>query len=162
DDRAPRPPAQLQPRGPRRGDDDGGVGDGDRHRLRPRGDAGGRHPRGRARGRRPRLQAGRRVDPALDPHARRVARPPHGARAGRAVRGRARRAARAVEPPPARDRLPGRGVVAGTVRYAKRFGLVYLLLAIVVGVAAGTTINLVRDGSHKGSPWSEWKPTASP
>jgi hypothetical protein len=52
--------------------------------------------------------------------------------------------------------------VAQTVRYAKRFGLVYFLLAIVVGIAAGTTINLVSGGSHKGSPWSEWKPTASP
>jgi hypothetical protein len=52
--------------------------------------------------------------------------------------------------------------VAETVRYAKRFGLVYLLLAVVVGVAAGTTINFVRDGSHSGSPWSDWKPTAPP
>ena len=48
------------------------------------------------------------------------------------------------------------------MRYAKRFGLVYFLLAIVVGIAAGTTINLLGDGSHKDSPWSEWKPTAPP
>ena len=52
--------------------------------------------------------------------------------------------------------------MAETVRYAKRFGLVYFLLAVVVGVAAGTTINLVRDGDHSRSPWSEWKPTAPP
>jgi hypothetical protein len=52
--------------------------------------------------------------------------------------------------------------VAETVRYAKRFGLVYLLLAVVVGIAAGTAINLVRDGGRSTSPWSEWKPTASP
>ena len=51
--------------------------------------------------------------------------------------------------------------MAETVRYAKRFGLVYLLLAIVVGIAAGTTINLVR-GGREHSPWSEWKPTAPP
>jgi hypothetical protein len=48
------------------------------------------------------------------------------------------------------------------MRYAKRFGLVYFLLAIVVGIAAGTTINLLGGGSHKSSPWSEWKPTAPP
>ena len=52
--------------------------------------------------------------------------------------------------------------MAQTVRYAKRFGLVYLLLAIVVGIAAGTTINLVRGGGREHSPWSEWKPTAPP
>jgi hypothetical protein len=52
--------------------------------------------------------------------------------------------------------------VADTVRYAKRFGLVYFLLAVVVGIAAGTTINLLSDGSHSRSPWSEWKPTAPP
>jgi hypothetical protein len=52
--------------------------------------------------------------------------------------------------------------VAETVRYAKRFGLVYFLLAIVVGVAAGTTINLLGGGSHRSSPWSQWKPTAPP
>jgi hypothetical protein len=50
--------------------------------------------------------------------------------------------------------------VAETVRYAKRFGLVYFLLAVVVGIAAGTTINLVRGGGRSHSPWSEWKPTA--
>ena len=52
--------------------------------------------------------------------------------------------------------------MADTVRYARRFGLVYFLLAVVVGIAAGTTINLLSDGSHKSSPWSEWKPTAPP
>jgi hypothetical protein len=52
--------------------------------------------------------------------------------------------------------------VANTVRYARRFGLVYFLLAVVVGIAAGTTINLVRDGDHNRSPWSAWKPTAPP
>ena len=52
--------------------------------------------------------------------------------------------------------------MAETVRYAKRFGLVYLLLAVVVGIAAGTAINLVRGGGRSNSPWSEWKPTAPP
>jgi len=48
------------------------------------------------------------------------------------------------------------------MRYAKRFGLVYFLLAIVVGIAAGTTIDLVGGGGRSHSPWSDWKPTASP
>ena len=52
--------------------------------------------------------------------------------------------------------------MAETVRYAKRFGLVYFLLAIVVGIAAGTTINLLGGGSHRSSPWSQWEPTAPP
>ena len=49
------------------------------------GDARGRDPRGGARGRRPRLHEGRGVDAALDPDARRLARPPPGAREGGAV-----------------------------------------------------------------------------
>ena len=52
--------------------------------------------------------------------------------------------------------------MAETVRYAKRFGLVYFLLAIVVGVAAGTTINLVGGGGRDRSPWSQWRPSAPP
>jgi hypothetical protein len=52
--------------------------------------------------------------------------------------------------------------VAATVRYAKRFGLVYLLLAVVVGIAAGTTINLVGGGGPDRSPWSQWRPSAPP
>ena len=52
--------------------------------------------------------------------------------------------------------------MAATVRYAKRFGLVYFLLAVVVGVAAGTTINLVGGGGRDHSPWSQWRPSAPP
>jgi hypothetical protein len=48
------------------------------------------------------------------------------------------------------------------VRHAKRFGLVYVVLAVVVGVAAGTTINLLGGGGPDRSPWSRWRPSASP
>ena len=48
------------------------------------------------------------------------------------------------------------------MRYAKRFGLVYFLLAVVVGVAAGTTINLVGGGGRDHSPWSQWRPSSPP
>ena len=41
------------------------------------------------------------------------------------------------------------------MRYARRFGLVYFLLAVVVGVAAGTTSNLVGNGGRERSPWSQ-------
>jgi hypothetical protein len=48
------------------------------------------------------------------------------------------------------------------MRYARRFGLVYFLLAVVVGIAAGTTINLVGGGGPDRSPWSGWRPSAPP
>jgi hypothetical protein len=48
------------------------------------------------------------------------------------------------------------------MRYARRFGLVYFLLAVVVGIAAGTTINLVGGGGPDRSPWSRWRPSAPP
>ena len=68
-----------------RGDDDGRVGHRGRRRVRPRGDARRRDPRGRPRRRGARLPEGRGVDAHLDPHARRLARPPPGAREGGAL-----------------------------------------------------------------------------
>jgi hypothetical protein len=45
--------------------------------------------------------------------------------------------------------------------YARRFGLVYFGLAVVLGAAIGGTIVLAGRGGHSRSPWSEWRPTAS-
>ena len=71
---------------PRRGDDDDRVGHRDRRRVRPEHEtARGRDPRGRPRRDRARLPARARVEPALDPHARRLARPPPGVREGGAL-----------------------------------------------------------------------------
>ena len=95
-DRAPRRATRLRLGRHRRGHDDGGVRDGDRHQVRPRGDAGRRDPRGRPRCRRPRVHEGSGVDAAVDQAARSGARPPPGAREGGAVQllalGRARSA----------------------------------------------------------------------
>ena len=56
------------------------------HRVHPGGDARGRDPRGRPRRRRPRLPGqGRALDAAVDPQARRLARPLPGHGEGRAV-----------------------------------------------------------------------------
>lgn len=52
--------------------------------------------------------------------------------------------------------------VTRTTRYAKRFGLVYFLLAVVVGAAAGTAVVLVGRSGHERSAWSTWRPTATP
>ena len=85
DVRAPRRPRALRLVRHRRGDDDRRVGNGDQHRVHPRGDPGGRDPRGGARRRRARLHEGGGVHPRLDQAARRGARTPHGAREGGAV-----------------------------------------------------------------------------
>ena len=70
---------------PRRGDDDDRVGHGDRHRVRPgRVRATAIHEAGHASRRTSREE--HRVDPAVDPDARRLARPPPGDREGGALR----------------------------------------------------------------------------
>jgi hypothetical protein len=51
--------------------------------------------------------------------------------------------------------------VTTVTAYARRFGLVYFALAVVVGAAIGGTIVLASRGGHSNSPWSEWQPTAS-
>ena len=83
--RALRPARALLVGGHRRGDDHDRVGHGDQDRVRPRGDASRGDPRGGTRGCRPCLHEGRRVDPSVDPPPRRRARPPPGAREGRAL-----------------------------------------------------------------------------
>jgi len=46
--------------------------------------------------------------------------------------------------------------------YRFRFGFAYLLLAGVLGVAAGTAILLAgRPEGQSKAPWSEWEPTAN-
>ena len=83
-----RPPRRSRPvrlGGPRRGDDHDRVGNCDRDRVHRLRDPCGRDPRGGSRGGRARLHEGRRVDPPLDPHARRLARPSPGTREGRAL-----------------------------------------------------------------------------
>jgi hypothetical protein len=48
-----------------------------------------------------------------------------------------------------------------TPAYRFRFGLAYLVLAAVVGVAVGTTVVLVdRGGKSEGAAWSPWQPAA--
>jgi hypothetical protein len=51
--------------------------------------------------------------------------------------------------------------VTAVTAYARRFGLVYFVLAAVVGAAIGATIVLASRGGHSRSPWSEWRPTAA-
>ena len=85
DDRPPRRPRPVCLGGSRRGDDHDRVGNGRRDRVHRLRDSRGRDPRGRSRGSRARLHEGRRVDPPVDPHARRLARPSPGTREGRAL-----------------------------------------------------------------------------
>ncbi len=82
DARTPRRARPLRLGRPRRGDDDDRVGHRRRDRVHRVGDEGGRDPRGRPRRSGARLHAGRRVDAALDPDARRLARPSPGAGEG--------------------------------------------------------------------------------
>ena len=82
DVRAPRGTRRVRVAAPRRGDGDARIGHGDRRRLRPDGNARRRDPRGRPRSRGARVQEGPRVDASVDPHARRLARTPPGARQG--------------------------------------------------------------------------------
>jgi hypothetical protein len=51
--------------------------------------------------------------------------------------------------------------VTTVTAYARRFGLVYFGLAVVLGATIGGTIVLFQRGGHSRSPWSEWQPTAS-
>ena len=68
-----------------RGHDDRRVRNRGQHRVPGGGHTGRGPPRVGARGREPRLHEGLRVDADLDPHARRVAGPPPGGGAGRAL-----------------------------------------------------------------------------
>jgi hypothetical protein len=46
--------------------------------------------------------------------------------------------------------------------HGRRFGLVYLGLAAVVGAAVGSSIVLGERGTHRSEAWSTWHPTAPP
>jgi hypothetical protein len=50
--------------------------------------------------------------------------------------------------------------VRRSAAHARRFGLAYFLLAIVVGAALGTTIVLLSREGHESSAWSGWRPAA--
>ena len=52
--------------------------------------------------------------------------------------------------------------VTATSVHARRFGLVYLALAAVVGAAVGVSIVLGERGGHRTESWSAWRPTARP
>ena len=46
--------------------------------------------------------------------------------------------------------------------YGLRFGLAYLVLAVVAGVAIGAAVLLLgRPGKEAAPEWSRWKPTGS-
>jgi hypothetical protein len=46
--------------------------------------------------------------------------------------------------------------------HARRFGLVYLGLAVVVGAAVGASIVLGSRAPHRSQAWSTWRPAARP
>jgi hypothetical protein len=103
DARPPRGDEGVPVGAPPRGDDDCRDGNGDQHRVRPRGDEGGRHSRGWSRRSGPRLHEANGVHAALDSHALRLARPPHGAREGGALQLVAERAHGRADPDTRRD-----------------------------------------------------------
>ncbi len=84
-DRPPLGPRRFRMGRSRGSDDDARVGHGDRGRVCRGGKPCRRDPRGGPRGQRSRVHEGHRVDAPLDPHARRLARPPPGGREGGAL-----------------------------------------------------------------------------
>lgn len=68
----------------------------------------------------------------------------------------------APAPAPAVDRRTLRSERARRSSYRFRFGVIYVLLAAVVGAAVGTFVVLAtRPGPPDAAPWSSWKPEGS-